>query len=170
MNASDREKAIDAARAAHAGNDCAEFAVDALIALGWGPGGARPTREGLAEVLGAHQIVARGLTINTPDECSCGAGVGYEAGEDVSVRRARAFAQHQRDALLAADHLWTTPAGGVEYGEGLLVDDSPDRYVLHRGPWVEPRALDEGYVLMQRTVGPWVPSGSVPTETEGSKE
>jgi hypothetical protein len=86
----------------------AEHVIDVLIALGWGPVTARPTREALAGVLGAHQIVARGLTINTPDECSCGAEVGYEAGdEDVSMRRHRAFAQHQRDALLSADHLWT---------------------------------------------------------------
>lgn len=78
----------------------------------------------------------------------------------------RKLATDAAERVAAAGHLWTEPAA-VEYGEGLLVDDNPDRYALRRGPWVEPRALDEGYVLMQRTVGPWVPAGSVPTETEG---
>jgi len=46
-----------------------------------------------------------------------------------------------------------------EYAGCLLVADNPDVYEMHKGPWIEPREVDEGYYLMKRTAtfGPWVP-------------
>lgn len=45
-----------------------------------------------------------------------------------------------------------------QYGAGLLVDDDPvDVFEVQKGPWSEPREVDEGFYLMCQAVGPWVP-------------
>lgn len=45
-----------------------------------------------------------------------------------------------------------------EYGAALLVDENPDVYEVRKGPWREPREVDEGYVLMCRQVSDWSPA------------
>lgn len=51
-------------------------------------------------ILAGHQIEGRGMSHGAPDTCTCGAQTWPERGdEDVMVRRHRAFAQHQAEAL-----------------------------------------------------------------------
>jgi hypothetical protein len=55
----------------------------------------------LMDVLAAHYIRAHGMTYSTPDRCACGVEAYPQDGdEDVSVRRARAFAAHQTAMLI----------------------------------------------------------------------
>ena len=58
--------------------------------------------ESIAEdVLAFHWRRGSGLTHNSPDVCACGARTLPEKGdEDVSERRARAFAKHQTERIL----------------------------------------------------------------------
>lgn len=57
-------------------------------------------REGLAGVLVSHNWESRGMSYGSPDGCSCGAKTLPEPGEDdVTIRRARAFAAHQTRAI-----------------------------------------------------------------------
>lgn len=56
-----------------------------------------------AEVLSRHWRESMGMTYGTPDRCACGVQTFPEFGdEDVSDRRARAFAEHQAMALASA--------------------------------------------------------------------
>lgn len=60
------------------------------------------TRERVAEVLAGHGLVSRGMTYGTPDTCECGARTLPERGdEDATIRRARAFAAHLADVVMA---------------------------------------------------------------------
>lgn len=66
-----------------------------------------PTTEDLfalfAAVCEQHRTVTWGMTHGAPDVCSCGVRTLPERGEeDVDVRRRRAVAQHQAEALVAA--------------------------------------------------------------------
>lgn len=70
-------------------------------------GSQSPTTEDLfalfAAVAERHQTVSRGMTYGAPDTCLCGAKTLPERGEEnVDVRRRRAVAQHQAEALVAA--------------------------------------------------------------------
>lgn len=56
-----------------------------------------------AAVLARHYWEGRGMSYGTPDSCSCGAKTYPVTGdEDVTERRARAFAGHQAEMLAAA--------------------------------------------------------------------
>ena len=57
----------------------------------------------IAEVLAAHELVARGMTGQTPDRCTCEERVyPYPQAdrEEIIERRQRAFATHQAAMLL----------------------------------------------------------------------
>jgi hypothetical protein len=54
-------------------------------------------------VLAAHYWAGHGMSYGSPDTCACGERTMPERGdEDVMVRRARAFAEHQAAMLAAA--------------------------------------------------------------------
>jgi hypothetical protein len=73
----------------------------------------------MAEVLAEHQVEGRGMTYGSPDSCTCGAKTYAERGdEEISIRRAQAFAAHQA-AVLAAN------------GYGKLEDASRELKFLH---------------------------------------
>jgi hypothetical protein len=56
-----------------------------------------------AAVLAHHWWQSRGMAMGSPDTCSCGANTHPVAGdEDVTERRARAFAGHQAEMLAEA--------------------------------------------------------------------
>lgn len=56
-----------------------------------------------AAILAAHYHQAWGMSYGSPDRCSCGAQTRPAPGdEDVTVRRAQAFAEHQAKMLAAA--------------------------------------------------------------------
>jgi hypothetical protein len=57
----------------------------------------------VGEVLAAHWWQQRGMGYGSPDRCSCGAETRPEKGDDdVSDRRARAFAKHQAEMVTAS--------------------------------------------------------------------
>lgn len=54
----------------------------------------------IEQTLAAHQVEASGMNVSTPDRCTCGAEVWPERGDEYAdVRRRRAFAKHQAQAL-----------------------------------------------------------------------
>lgn len=54
----------------------------------------------LHEILAQHRRASQGMTYGSPDRCLCGEKVYPESGgEDVDVRRHRAFAAHQAKVL-----------------------------------------------------------------------
>lgn len=56
-----------------------------------------------AAVLARHYWQSRGVSYSSPDTCACGAQTLPVAGdEDVTERRARAFAGHQAEMLADA--------------------------------------------------------------------
>lgn len=71
--------------------------------LGWDARGQVTPDEGaIAGILAIHWLESRGMSYGTPDRCVCGVTTSPLPGdEDVSVRRARAFAGHQAAAILA---------------------------------------------------------------------
>lgn len=62
-------------------------------------------REDVVGILTAHQKVSMGMTSGSPDTCKCGERLYPKPADDeVTVRRDKAFAAHQADALLAAGY------------------------------------------------------------------
>ena len=58
---------------------------------------------GVVNVLSEHYRVATGLSYGSADECACGTKTRPLSGdEDVTQRRARAFAEHQATEVIAA--------------------------------------------------------------------
>ena len=56
----------------------------------------------MERVLAEHWWHARGMTVTSSDRCACGAFTDPADGdEDVSVLRARAFAAHQAEMVVA---------------------------------------------------------------------
>lgn len=66
------------------------------------------------QILAVHYWESKGMTYGSPDRCSCGVGTTPEAGdEDATVRRARAFATHQADAIAAKSEPVTIDREGL---------------------------------------------------------
>ena len=84
-------------------------------------------REEAATILANHQRASTGMTYGSPDVCMCGERIYVEPGEEeVTIRRARAFAMHQA-GVLAADIRkgCTCESSPPEFGGNLPDRDCP---------------------------------------------